>query len=243
MAELHGLGYLPDIPKIEDYDEHNPNVAKLLNKTKLAHRVTATVRAMGIATGQAVAAAPAASPQVDLRQWFSPIEDQRQLGSCTANAAVGLLEYFERRAKGKYIDASRLFLYKAERDLLGWTGDTGAYLRTAMEALAVFGAPPERYWPYDITKFDVEPPAFCYAFGANYQGLTYFRLDPVGASTAQALMNIKTYLAAGFRACLGFQSTPNTITLCREASWRIPLLAISRGVAMRISQQGMMTTL
>ena len=100
MAELHGLGYLPDIPKIEDYDEHNPNVATLLNKTKLAHRVTATVRAMGIATGQAVAAAPAASPQVDLRQWFSPIEDQRQLGSCTANAAVGLLEYFERRANG-----------------------------------------------------------------------------------------------------------------------------------------------
>jgi C1A family cysteine protease len=208
MAELHGLGYLPDIPKIEDYDEHNPNVATLLNKTKLAHRVTATVRAMGIATGQAVAAAPAASPQVDLRQWFSPIEDQRQLGSCTANAAVGLLEYFERRAKGKYIDASRLFLYKAERDLLGWTGDTGAYLRTAMEALAVFGAPPERYWPYDITKFDVEPPAFCYAFGANYQGLTYFRLDPVGASTAQALMNIKTYLAAGFPSMFGFPVYP-----------------------------------
>src|SRR5436189_6283276 len=114
MAELHGLGYLPDIPKIEDYDEHNPNVAKLLNKTKLAHRVTATVRAMGIATGQAVAAAPAASPQVDLRPWVSPIEAQRQLGSCPANAAVDLLEHFERMAKGKYIHTSRPFRDKAE---------------------------------------------------------------------------------------------------------------------------------
>ena len=80
--------------------------------------------------------------QTDLRAWCSPIEDQGAIGSCTANAAVGLLEYFERKAKNRYIDASRLFLYKAERDLLGWTGDTGAYLRTAMEALVLFGAPP-----------------------------------------------------------------------------------------------------
>ena len=49
---------------------------------------------------------------------------------------MGVLEYFERRAFGKHIDGSRLFLYKVTRDLLGWTGDTGAFLRSTMGALA-----------------------------------------------------------------------------------------------------------
>jgi len=216
MEQLHALGYLPDVPKVEDYDEQHPAVAPLLQKTSLAHRVAATAKAMGAEAGsRKEAAAPAAPPaKVDLRQYFSPIEDQGALGSCTANAAVGLLEYFERKANGKFTDASRLFLYKTERDLLGWTGDTGAYLRTAMEALALFGAPPERYWPYDArpaasnTRYDVEPPAFCYAFGANYQGLKYFRLDPAGTAAAQVLSNIKAYLAGGFPSMFGFPVYP-----------------------------------
>jgi C1A family cysteine protease len=216
MEQLHSLGYLPDVPKVEDYDERHPQVAPLLQKTRLAYRVAATAKAAGIEAGmRGQAAAPTAPPaQVDLTSWFSPIEDQGQLGSCTANAAVGLLEYFERKAKGRYTDASRLFVYKTERDLLGWTGDSGAYLRTAMEALALFGAPPERYWPYDMrpagsnTRFDVEPPAFCYAFGANFQGLKYFRLDPAATSAAQALANVKAYLAAGFPSMFGFPVYP-----------------------------------
>ena len=126
-----GLGWLPDVPKPSDYTDQHPQVAPLLEQTKRASRV-ALPRAKGT-EGVAAIALPA---QVDLRQWFSPIEDQGALGSCTANAAVGLLEYFEGRSQGRYTDASRLFVYKTERNLLGWTGDTGAYLRTAMEALA-----------------------------------------------------------------------------------------------------------
>ena len=72
---------------------------------------------------------------VDLKEWCSPIEDQGELGSCTAQAGVALVEYFERRAFGKHLDASRLFLYKATRNMLHWTGDTGAFLRTTMGAI------------------------------------------------------------------------------------------------------------
>jgi len=57
--------------------------------------------------------------QVDLRAWCSPIEYQGSLGSCTAQAGVGLLEYFQRRAFGKHLGGSRLFLYKATRQLAG----------------------------------------------------------------------------------------------------------------------------
>lgn len=201
MARDRAMGWLPDVPKPNDYTEDHPDVSALLTKTALAPRVGAP----------AAAAAPAAPPaSADLRSWFSPIEDQGHLGSCTANAAAGLLEYFERRAHGNHIDASRLFIYKAERDLLGWTGDTGAYLRTAMEALVLFGAPPERYWPYDgsppatNTRYDVEPPAFCYAFGSSYQALSYFRLDPGSTAPAAVLANIKSYVAAGFPCMFGF---------------------------------------
>lgn len=58
--------------------------------------------------------------KTDLRKWCSPIDDQGEIGSCTAHAGTALYEYFERRAFGKHIDASRLFLYKVTRNLLGW---------------------------------------------------------------------------------------------------------------------------
>lgn len=199
METLRGLGYLPDVPKLKDFTEEHDEVAPLLAKTSMAG-ATSGPRSRG---GRA--AAPATLPKkIDLRSYFSPIEDQGALGSCTANAAVGLMEYFERRAFGRHLDASRLFLYKVERNLLGWTGDTGAYLRTAMEAMVLFGSPPERYWPYDTTRYDVEPPAFCYAFGSNYQALKYFRLDPNAATSSQVLHNIKTFVAGGFPSMFGF---------------------------------------
>jgi C1A family cysteine protease len=50
----------------------------------------------------------------DLRKWCSPVEDQGQLGSCTANEGVRLVEFFERRAYGKDIDGPRLFVIKLQ---------------------------------------------------------------------------------------------------------------------------------
>src|SRR5205085_900747 len=113
-------------------------------------------------------------------------------------------EYFERRAFGHHLDASRLFLYKATRNLMHVTGDTGAYLRTTMKALACFGAPPEDYWPYDVTQFDVEPAAFLYAFADDFKALVYYRLDPAGTSPANVLARIKSTLAAGLPSMFGF---------------------------------------
>jgi len=70
-----------------------------------------------------------------------------------------------------------------------------------MEAMVLFGVPPEQYLPYDINQFDAEPSAFCYSFGANYQALKYFRLDPPGQDV---LNNIKTFLVNGFPSMFGF---------------------------------------
>ena len=198
-SAVSGFGWLPDVPSVKDYAPDTPSVASLVQRTSSA-RVLSGVTS----SASGAAAAPALASQIDLRQYCSPIEDQGQLGSCTANAAAGLVEYFERRAFGKHIDASRLFIYKATRNLLGWTGDTGAYLRSAMEALVLFGAPPEDYWPYEIAQFDVEPSSFLYAFAASFQATKYFRLDPNGTAPARVLQNIKSFLAAGFPSMFGF---------------------------------------
>ncbi len=192
MTELitpPGLGWLPDYPSIRDYTPEHPLVKPLLAKVGRA--------------GTAHAAAPLGGP-IDLRAWCSPIENQLNLGSCTAHAGVGLVEYYERRAFGKHIDASRLFLYKTTRDLLGWTGDTGAFLRTTMEALVLFGLPPESYWKYVVANFDIEPTAFLYAFGQNYQTLNYYRLDPPGTTKPALLAAIKSNLNKGLPSMFGF---------------------------------------
>jgi C1A family cysteine protease len=183
-----GMGWLPDRPDIRDYTPDHEEVSPLLLAT----------------------AVPRMDPEkapgtVDLRPWCSPIEDQGQLGSCTANAACGVVEYYERRAFGSHLDASRLFIYKTTRNMLGFTGDTGAYLRSTMGALAIFGAAPEKHWPYNISQFDVEPPAFCYAYAQSFQALKYYRLDPPPSSDkAKVLGEIKTQLTAGLPSMFGF---------------------------------------
>jgi C1A family cysteine protease len=173
----------------------SPKLAALGQK----HPLSMMLKKVGVA--EPVKATPAS---VDLRAWCSPIEDQGALGSCTANAGVGLVEYFERRAFGKHIDASRLFLYKTTREMLHWTGDTGAFLRNTMGALVLFGVPPEEYWRYKIADFDKEPPAFCYAFAQNFQSISYYRLDPPSLAKNALLDRIKTYLAGGLPSMFGF---------------------------------------
>ena len=186
INENFGLGWVRDLPDFRDYSPENEKIKPLLKKLNLL-------------------STPASLPvKIDLRAWCAPIEDQGALGSCTANAGVGMIEFYEKKAYGVWLDASRLFLYKATRNLLGWTGDTGAYLRTTMGAMALFGVPPEKYWPYKIASFDAEPTAFLYAFAQSFQALNYYRLDPVGTTPTNLLSQIKTNLAGNLPSMFGF---------------------------------------
>jgi C1A family cysteine protease len=189
------MGWLPDLPDLRDYSEETPDVGAILAPTG--------VTAAGAKAGRRAVAAPAA---VDLREWASPVEDQGALGSCTAQAGAGVIEYYERKSFGRHIEASRLFLYKATRNLMKARGDSGAYLRSTMGAMVLLGVPPEAYWPYTDAEdaFDREPSSFCYAMAQNYRTLLYFRHDPAGVTRAGALDRLKTYLAAGHPSMFGF---------------------------------------
>ncbi len=199
---IRGLGWLRDLPDVRDATLHKPPPP--------AQRFASTPGAADLHTRahdgfrKRVSGMKSLAPTVDLSAWCSPIEDQEDLGSCTANACAGMVEYMERRASGIHIDASRLFLYKVTRMLLGLTGDTGAYLRSTMQAVVLFGMPPENWWPYDIATFDYDPDPFQYAYAANYKALQYLRLDPSGQTPSETLNAIKATLASGYVSMFGF---------------------------------------
>ncbi len=183
------MGWLRDLPDHRDYGLDHPEVLPLLQRIGL----------------RALDSNETADHPVDLRKDCTPIEDQGALGSCTAQAGAGLYEFLVKRAHHREFDLSRLFLYKVTRNLLGWTGDTGAYLRTTMGALALFGMPPEQYLPYVITNFDQEPTPFCYAYAQSFQALVYFRLDKPETIAREALLaRIKLFLQKSIPSMFGF---------------------------------------
>jgi C1A family cysteine protease len=196
--ETFGTGWLPPMPDMRDYTVETKGIKSLAKE-------------LGIVKTLKLPAT------VDLRQWCSPIENQLNLGSCTANAGVGIVEYFERRAYGKHIDGSRLFVYKTTRNLMHVTGDTGAWLRNVMGALVLCGVPDEKHWPYtdkpgaDPDGFDREPTSFVYAVADNYEAIRYFCHDPQGANipTANVLSTVKNYLSAGIPSMFGFWGFPS----------------------------------
>ena len=120
-----GLGWLPDYPDFRDYTVENKEISSKLKGLGQKEPVNTMLAKMGLGEPARVSI----PMSIDLRPWCSPIENQGSIGSCTANAGVGILEYYERRAYGKHMDASRLFLYKATRNLLHWTGDTGCFIK------------------------------------------------------------------------------------------------------------------
>lgn len=192
-AGVTGTGWLPPKPDLRDYDAEHPTIGAM----KSALGMKKTKKAL-----------KAIRPKVDLREWCSPVEDQGSLGSCTANSAVGIVEYFERRAGGNHVEGSRLFVYKATRNLMGATGDTGAWLRFTMGALTLCGIPPAKYWPYTDADpdFDEEPPSFVYAVADNYEAINYFCHDPLGANKPppDVLQSVKWFVAAGIPSMFGF---------------------------------------
>lgn len=198
---VYSMGWIKDYPDIRDFAVSTDKVPAKLKLKGQSTSIKDMLKLVGIKGPQAAKTLPA---KTDLREWCSPIEDQETLGSCTANAGMGVIEYFEKRSFGKHLDGSRLFLYKTTRKLLNWKGDTGAYLRSTMGAMAMFGIPLEQYWPYQVSRFDREPGAFVYALAQNYQALTYYRLDPIGATPPEILKSVKTHLGAGLPSMFGF---------------------------------------
>jgi C1A family cysteine protease len=136
-------------------------------------------------------------PSVNLQADCSPVEDQGQLGSCTANALVGALEFLENKDGVAFVDLSRLFVYYNERVIIGTVGeDSGAYLRDGIKTLAKQGVCREDTWPYKINTFTKKPPKKCYTAAKKHQIISYHRIDTIE--------EMRTCLGDGYPFVFGF---------------------------------------
>lgn len=136
-------------------------------------------------------------PSVDLRAHCTAVEDQKALGSCTANAAVGALEYHRKKNGLDPSDLSRLFVYYNTRRLKGCIDqDSGATIAESMAAVLAYGAPRSDLWPYeDGARWKDAPPQAVYEDATLNEAVQYARVSP-GAGVLGAL-------AAGFPVCFG----------------------------------------
>jgi C1A family cysteine protease len=124
---------------------------------------------------------------IDLRQFCSPVEDQGQSNSCTANATVGALEYHQRRSGGAFADISRLFVYYNSRQLSNTQGqDSGSFIHHSMAAVLGHGACEESVWPFDLAQVLAQPPQTAYQNAMAHEAVQYAR-TMLGNHVIQAL--------------------------------------------------------
>jgi C1A family cysteine protease len=137
--------------------------------------------------------------RVDLRPKCPAVYDQGQLGSCTANAIAGALEFDQMKQRlDDVFTPSRLFIYYNERAIEGTVdSDSGAMIRDGIKTVAKQGACPEKSWPYKIGKFTKKPNRACYSEAKKHQAIRYLRVS-------QTLGQLKGCLAAGFPFVFGF---------------------------------------
>lgn len=135
---------------------------------------------------------------VDLRPQCPPVYDQGQLGSCTANAIAGAIEFDRLKQKMPDFMPSRLFIYYNERDMEGTVNsDSGAQIRDGIKSVSQQGVCPESDWPYEITKFTEKPPQTAYQEALLDRAVSYLSL-------VQVLNQMKGCLASGYPFVFGF---------------------------------------
>lgn len=142
--------------------------------------------------------------EADLRAMCSRVEDQAELGSCTANASTSAMEFLYRKQGKDHPEFSRLFLYYATRVWIAKgeaTDDCGAMIRDVMKALAKFGTCVETAWPYNLDDYHIEPSEAAKKDAQTHQIIKYYRL--------KGLAGLKACLASGYPAVGGF-SVPNS---------------------------------
>src|SRR5437879_12758113 len=97
-------------------------------------------------------------PRTVLRRRCPAVYNQGQLGSCTANAIAGAIQFERMKQKLSVFVPSRLFIYYNERVIeLTVRMDSGAQIRDGIKSVAIDGAGPEPELPYVFPEFVTLP--------------------------------------------------------------------------------------
>lgn len=169
-------GWIPDLPDYRDY------------RFSAARRVLAKL-----------------PPRVDLTNQCPAIYDQGEIGSCTANAIGGAIQFDQMKQLLRDIFMpSRLFIYYNERAMEHTVReDAGAMIRDGIKSVAKQGVCPESMWPYDASPYPPnprlakKPTPRCYKEALKHTAVEYRRVP-------RTLMQMRGCLASGFPFVVGF---------------------------------------
>lgn len=145
------MGWRPDLPDYRDYRyaKVNPDKVTLIGRLELPTRAT------------------------DIRVAKHPVFDQGPRGSCTRQSTA-LHHAIERNVTPR----SALFLYWKARETIGETHlDEGAYIRDAIKACNIEGAPRDDLFPDEDANLFRDPPTKAETDAERRKVFTYFRLN------------------------------------------------------------------
>ena len=157
---------------------------------------------------------------VDLSVQFPPIYDQGKLGSCTANATCAAFQYeCIRQGEPDQTNPSRLFeYYKARATQIPPTikEDSGSSLGVSVLCLFEYGVCDEKDWPYDITKFTVEPPKEVCEKATHHKCIVFKRVLPTH-------QQIQHCLSLGYPIVFGIAVYDSMMTVETGKTGMIPM--------------------
>lgn len=165
---------------------------------------------------------------VDNSRYCTAVKDQGQIGSCTAHAAVSLMEYNRKKyytlnrntsTDGKIneqdVFSEKFNYYTTRADILKWDPyeDSGAYIKDAVASLLQYGACLESSCVYD-ENFGVKPSNAAYEEAKNYQVSAYAKIfeGNTPLERAKSLNECKQMIASGYGLVAGFACFNNIWT-------------------------------
>jgi len=134
------------------------------------------------------------------------VYDQKNLGSCTANALAGIFEYEQIKQGLTDFMPSRLFIYYNERKIEGTINqDAGAMISDGIKVLTNSGVCNEATWPYNVEQFTTQPTDTSYTEASTHQVLASKRV-PVTVDGFKTMINMGYPIAFGFTVFNYFES-------------------------------------
>lgn len=141
---------------------------------------------------------------INLESQCPPVYNQGSIGSCTANAIAGVIQFHT-----KTYEPSRLFIYYNERAAQGTVNqDSGSTLRIGMKATKTYGACPETDWIYAEMNLFVKPPPACYKEALPDCIKGYYRIPTgqVAVDLIKAALRLMLPVTMGFLVYESFES-------------------------------------
>ena len=151
--------------------------------------------------GLASSALPAEALELD--QVVPGILDQGGTSSCVAHAIAGAIHTAEAHAGLPVALVSRRALYYQSRryhDERRFLRDSGTYNRTCVKALAAYGVPDERHFPWRPLRINQRPGWQALRYAHPRRGGEYLRIFETGS---QRVLAVRAALAAGHPVIFG----------------------------------------